>query len=353
MKKNFEDTPYLVESRILIHPNNLVLYSRLHWLKDKPFKKYSVLINLKDNYHHKKVSDQAKRKIKKAINYLIYTAHEKKAFNNRTKSYFTFKVSFITLTLSSSQIHTDNTIKKGMLNQFLIEASKKWDVKNYVWKAEHQRNGNIHFHILTDKFIPWNDLQNCWNRIQNKMGYVDRFIKSKSRKQPNSTDIHSLYKINNIYDYVCKYMCKADSFNRLSVKRADAGLPNKSQFKCRSVSLNGLKFLRKEADIGRLWGCSYKLTDIKGGQSELNDEILKEIERLQKVKSTKRIDKDRYSLILFDTNVIQSGKYPTLAKIFNEFIISRFGEFQQEFIMNEYKPPELSEQIVQSPFNIT
>ena len=71
------------------------------------------------------------------------------------------------------------------------------------------------------------------------------------------------------------------------------------------------------------------------------------------VNGTKRIDKDRYSLILFDTNVIQSGKYPTLAKIFNEFIISRFGEFQQEFIMNEYKPPELSEQIVQSPFNIT
>jgi hypothetical protein len=339
MPNVFEESPYLVESRILIHPNSLVLYSRLHWIKEKPFRKFSVLINLKDNFHHKKISDPAKRKIKKAINYLIFTAHTKKVFNNRTKSYFTFKVNFITLTLSSSQIHTDNEIKKGLLNQFLIEASKKWNVVNYVWKAEKQRNGNIHFHILTDKFIPYSELRNVWNRIQNKFGYVDRFQAKNGNRQPNSTDIHSLQKIANIYDYVTKYMCKNDKSNHLKVTRYSLGLPKKPQFKVRSVSLDALKFLRKAADIGRLWSCNFSLSHIEGAQSVLNDEILKEIDQLQKIASVKRIDKERFSLILFDNKIIQGEKFPTLKRIFNEYILSRFGEFQQVLIMNEYKPP--------------
>lgn len=332
----------LIESRILIHPNNLVLYSRIHWTGERPFKKFSVLINLEDNFHHKKISEPAKRKIKKAISYLIYTAHEKKVFNNNTKSYFTFKVNFVTLTLSSTQIHSDNEIKKGMLNQFLIEANKKWNVQNYIWKAEKQKNGNIHFHILTDKFIPWNELRNVWNRIQNKMGYVDRFIEKNGRKIPNTTDIHSLQKISNIYDYVTKYMCKNDQSNRLKVSRSSLGLPNKPQWKVRSVSLDALKFLRKQADIGRLWGCNYSLSHIEGAQAELNDKILKEIDQLQKITSTKRIDKDVYSLILFDNKEMMNGKYPILRKIFTEYIFERFGAFQQEFIYNEYYPPGYS-----------
>lgn len=329
----------LIESRILIHPLNLVLYSRIHWTGEKPFRKFSVLLNLKDNYHHKKISEPAKRKIKKAINYLIYTAHPKKTYNNRTKSYFSFKVNFITLTLSSTQIHSDNEIKKRLLNQFLIEANKKWNVQNYVWKAERQRNGNIHFHILTDKFIPWNELRNTWNRIQNKMGYIDRFIEKNGSKVPNSTDIHSLQKISNIYDYVTKYMCKNGQSNRLKVSRSSLGLPDKSQWKVRSVSLNALKFLRKEADIGRLWGCNYSLSHIEGAQAELNDEILKEIAQLQKINSTKRIDRERYSLVFFDNKVIQGDKFPILKKIFNEYILSRFGEQTQDIIYNEYNPP--------------
>jgi hypothetical protein len=134
-------------------------------------------------------------------------------------------------------------------------------------------------------------------------------------------------------------MCKNDQSNRLKVSRSSLGLANKPKWKVRSVSLDALKYLRKQADIGRLWGCNYSLSHIEGAQAELNDEIFKEIDQLQKVTGTKRIDKDLYSLILFDNKVIQGVKFPILKKIFNEYILSRFGEQNQEIIYNEYYPP--------------
>ncbi len=38
---------------------------------------------------------------------------------------------------------------------------KSYQVDYYVWKAEPQKNGNIHFHILMDRWVDYKDI----NRI--------------------------------------------------------------------------------------------------------------------------------------------------------------------------------------------
>lgn len=82
---------------------------------------------------------------------------------------------FVTLTLASDQIHSDNMIKEELLNQFLTELRQDYDLKNYLWKAEKQQNGSIHFHIVIDIFIHWSVIRKKWARIQEKLGYVSRF----------------------------------------------------------------------------------------------------------------------------------------------------------------------------------
>lgn len=114
---------------------------------------------------------------------------------------------FVTVTLSSRQIHCDKTIKRECLNHFLIYLKRNYGVVNYIWKAELQDNGNIHYHILTDKYIPWQELRDLWNSAQNRLGYVDMF----QHDNPNSTDIHSLRKVKNVMSYVAKYMTKKES----------------------------------------------------------------------------------------------------------------------------------------------
>lgn len=329
----------LIEPSLLIHPMSLVMYSKVHWTIFTPYHKSNSLKNLESNFNHNSLSVQAKRKMTKAIKYLIYTASEKKAYNNKTKSTFTFKVNMVTLTLASKQIHSDQELKSKLLNQLLLELKAYYHVKNYIWKSEYQNNGNIHFHILTDKFIPWNELQNRWNRIQNKLGYVDRIDFTPKNKHPNSTDVHSLRKVQNVAAYCTKYMTKDSKRNHITCKREASPLGFNHSFKSNFVSRGTLKFLRKEANNGRIWGSSYELSHLDGGHSELNSELLKEIELLQKEKGSIRIDKERYSLVLFNDKILRSGKFPKLCELLDSFIVQHFGYKDQELIFNEYRPP--------------
>lgn len=114
---------------------------------------------------------------------------------------------FITLTLSSRQVHCDKTIKRECLNHFLIYLKRHYGVVNFIWKAELQKNGNIHYHMITDKYIPHQELRELWNTAQNRLSYVDMF----AHDNPNSTDIHSLKRIKNVMAYVGKYMSKKSS----------------------------------------------------------------------------------------------------------------------------------------------
>ena len=146
------------------------------------------------------------------------------------------------MTLSAKQHNTDEEIKSKLLNNFLTTARRSWKMKDYIWKAEKQENGNIHFHILTNVYIKHLDIRKVWNSIQNKSGfnYVDIYSKNmqeffkngfksfpndKRTKEkqlavyeenklinwtnPNSTDIHALYKIRNISAYMSKYLAKS------------------------------------------------------------------------------------------------------------------------------------------------
>lgn len=115
---------------------------------------------------------------------------------------------FTTLTLPAPQMHCDKIIKRESLNHFLIEMKRRWKVKNFMWKAEAQHNGNIHFHLLTDKYMEWQQIQWMWNRAINRLGYVDWFTHEHNHMNPNSTDIHALKKLNNVTAYFCKYFSK-------------------------------------------------------------------------------------------------------------------------------------------------
>lgn len=241
-----------------LSPNSLTLYhlpdEKSNFIKDN-----KGWDNLKDNTNkYGELSPMAQKRLRKKINYLMYLSNDKKILGrqivaksqNFTTQYqkskiyadnVQYKLTFITLTLPAKQRHSDNEIKKSCLNQFLVELRHNYDIKKYIWKAEKQANGNIHFHIIADNFIQWQDIRSSWNRIVNKLGYVDDFEKNMREfykdgfklstnkldkrtpqqqkqayknlvnsefKNPNSTDIHALYKVKNIQAYMSKYLTK-------------------------------------------------------------------------------------------------------------------------------------------------
>lgn len=212
--------------------------------------------------HKGVLSEKGSRNLRKSINSLLLSVDENILIDGTGKE----KVSFITLTLASSQIKkygmhyvehwaTDKEIKAKCLNQLMIEF-KEVGVTANVWVSEKQANGNLHFHILTN--IPINPfwLRKRWNALQNKFGFVDRYqakmkthtlktyieLRSKECKtvtdkkmtqfvnaynhgvktnwtDPNSTDIQPLQKVGNISAYISKYMSKGFSHESAKVNK--------------------------------------------------------------------------------------------------------------------------------------
>src|SRR5262249_35417663 len=84
----------------------------------------------------------------------------------------------------------------------------------YIWKAEAQKNDNIHFHITTNTFIHWKSIRRKWNEIQGKHGYMKKWTEGNVRNDPNSTDVHAVIKTDQIAKYMVKYMVKNETDRR-------------------------------------------------------------------------------------------------------------------------------------------
>lgn len=265
---------------------------------------------LRNNSTNGEISRKARRRISTAIDWMLYLSTDKKFYSPKHKRTFNFKLNFITLTLSSKQRHSDQVIKNRLLNQFLLEIKLNHNVKRYLWRAEAQSNGNIHFHVITDKFIPWSTLRKCWNRIQNKLGYVDAYrcemleyykdgfkvreglvktwnVQSQKRaykaglrgnwSNPNSTDVHSIYKIRNLSAYLSKYFTK-EGKTKLKPTGAARKYVTQQGAERNVFTVKCVERVPLFRPIdGKLWGLSHSLSKLGGiileMSSNINDEL--------------------------------------------------------------------------------
>lgn len=160
------------------------------------------------------ISKKASKKIKIIFQWLIACSNVKQVYSIKEKKAFWFKINFITLTLSSPQKHSDNFIKSTMLEQFLQWCKRSHGVNSYMWKAEAQKNGNIHFHITTNKFIHWKEVRQRWNRIQDNYGYFKGNSNPEYIADTNSTDIKAVKSERSIVNYMMKYFTKSEEGKR-------------------------------------------------------------------------------------------------------------------------------------------
>jgi hypothetical protein len=223
---------------------------------------------------------------------MIATSHKKTVKERVYGKTISFQLAFITLTLPSIQIHTDHEITSQCLNQFLIELKKKFSVSRFVWRAEKQANGNIHYHIIVNNFVPWNDLRNSWNRIVNKLGYVDRFQEKNGRKQPNSTDVHSTRKVRDLKNYLSKYMSKTEEGREVE---------------------------------GRIWSCSHELSNAKGYYSEIDSELQAELELIKKSGKVRVYQSDYFTVYNINFKSLKKLGCVNLFYYFANYLLKQFN----------------------------
>jgi len=280
----------IIAQKFSLRPDKLVLYNeithsnRAHSGDIENYNPVNVIAKsntdksdikkITKKFHNFEISKNANKTMREKINWLYYLSKNRYKKTYTGKSIYNYKLSFVTLTLPSTQIHTTAFITKNIFNQFLTEIRTRSGMNNYVWRLEFQKNRNVHYHLVTDAYLDYHFILKIWNRIINKFGYVDSYaqrfrnmnlskyneitnkynkidfdvIKKRYAKgikskwmQPNSVDVKSVVSNKAIGNYIAKYFSK------------DSDADNK----CNSLDNE------KNSFSLRLWFCSRTLSKLK------------------------------------------------------------------------------------------
>lgn len=254
------------------------------------------LTNFKSNKFKGKVSKQSLKKIRLAVQWLVFLAEEKTVLDPGTGKNVLYRAGVLTLNLPTAcEDVPESFFRDTLLPSFFASAKYFFNLENYIWKIEAQKRGALHAHVTIDKFLPWKWVQDTWCKILDKHGLIEPYRSkftsmilgeyiqyrketdlSKYRKlfpdqatyekhlvraykkgvennwsRPNCTDIHSVRRVRNLAAYLSKYLSKDPGFGA------------------------GFK--------GRFWACSHKLSKLRTARINLEDvsllEACKEIEK--------------------------------------------------------------------------
>lgn len=257
---------------LYVFPNYAVLIPPpLRGSRSKTIKRIDNEKNLKQNRTNGFLSAKSRKRLVNAINWLVLASKKKRVYCNRSQRWHSFRLSFITLTVPvTNHGYSDEFFKKKVLHNFLSNAYAQFGLRNYVWKIERNKNGNIHFHLTTDKYIHYSAIRQMWNSALSKFGiidfYADKFnsmglddykelrisqgtedeesiLKAYNQgvaenwRNPNSTDVHSVRGIRDLSAYLADYMAK--------------------------------KEVGKQPIAGRQWGCSHSLSANVKNETEI------------------------------------------------------------------------------------
>lgn len=222
----------------------------------RPIVSGSSFLRRKKNEEEKKKEDYSyfsffKRKKNKSNCEYFFSASSKNKVREKIFALFSaYKklgregdFSFVTLTFVSK---VDDLKAVKLLNVFLNQIrklSRKKDI-NYIWVAERQGNGNIHFHLIFDRsFYGCRDqlsldfLNSHWVSVQEKSGVVNLGARKKLIRDLNFSRFSHLHDQKK-YDLVKKYLnpitiLKVKDVDGLSFYLTKYLTKNNSGFKCR------------------------------------------------------------------------------------------------------------------------
>lgn len=181
---------YIFIPKISVKPDRVTLFNEVLWYgkgenQTEKTIRTAPAVPVVKKFHGFKISNSAQKKIHEKVTWLYTLAKARYIKTYSGKEIKNFKILFLTLTLPSIQKHPTATITNELFNHFMTEMRQRTKIENYVWRLEFQGNGNVHFHIVTDCYIDYFFALKIWNRICNKLGYVDAYTEKMKRLSLN------------------------------------------------------------------------------------------------------------------------------------------------------------------------
>jgi hypothetical protein len=274
-----------------ISERSLVTYSLPHIRFTRTEAQEKTASNLTRGVFKGEISKKAQRKVRATAENWILSIQEAKKQGKAHTGKLTRYVTFATLTLSAKQAHSDNVIKREVLNFFIINAVRHLNVREYLWRAESQANGNIHFHLFLDAYIPHILLRKEWNKAQERLGYISRFKEVYGHSNPNSTDIERIRSAKGAGIYISKYIAKDSKYRKIE---------------------------------GRLWGYSDGLQQIETYTTQADREHYSLISDLRSDATIKVIEGDHFTAYVGNIYKILASRHQGIYKEIKSHLIRTY-----------------------------
>ncbi len=174
----------------------------------RPPPKKSIIENLQEtgiSTYSGEVKSAAARRLQSTIDVIIQTSRVKMIKRPNGKM-FPFRLAFVTLTVPG-KIQKVKDVQKVFSS---FTAWLRYTRTSYVWKAEFQKRGQLHYHLIVNRYLEWKEISKAWNSRLKKAKMLQEYAAEHGHFNPNSTDVRSVRmdKSKNMAKYLAKYIAK-------------------------------------------------------------------------------------------------------------------------------------------------
>lgn len=262
-----------------VQSDSLTIYTKYPPKKVKSKITDKQAINLKKKYTSKGLTKSAAKKIKRILTHWILAINMSQADNKKKFARKRRYMVMVTLTLPAKQVETDNEMKRKYLNNFIIQLKQNYSEIHYLWVSEKQNNGNIHFHLMVDRWLDKVEIRRVWNKVLSNGNYIKEFEKKFNHRNPPSTKMTGQKKMKNPANYLTKYVTKSESSEKIE---------------------------------GHKWSCSEELLRICSSQMLVKDWYREYLYYYKKELKCRYYANDFVEVFYFDGNFLQDFLYHDL-----------------------------------------
>lgn len=265
---------------------------------------------------------------------------------------------FLTLTLPHEQIHTDAEINRKCLQPFLQRLKRDYEIENYFWRAEAQENGNLHYHLLIDRYIPKRYLQISWNNCVDALGYLERYFYDTGSLTPPSTEVHRIrdkvmdrktgkWKTVDPVDYLLEYVMDTPTPEEPVTDAEGREGPEDQSVKDQSVKPRKLigRYRASDGSIqeyvtrpisGRVWGMSDTLREIREPRAEATVDMVTALEKAKNKGLLRRVDLEHATMYFGPVGLVLSRASASSWALIKEYYLHVFGHLYPAQLPREY-----------------
>lgn len=282
------------------------------------------------------MSPATRRKVRKSVSTWIRSIYlYRHRMDNRPGSGRAYPV-FITLTLPSRQRHTDAEINRACLQPFLIQLRREYSVEHYFWRAEAQENGNLHFHLLIDRYVPKRWLQLAWNCSVDRLDYLWEYFKETGSLTPPSTEVHRItdkvkdkktgqWRHVDPVDYLVDYALETPEPEPGEVPEGEERpMPKRLIGKRRGPDGSVITYTTRPI-VGRVWGMSDSLREIREPRAELTMDLLERLESTRERGTLRRVDGEHATHYFGPVSTALGRSSPLIWKLLSAYYLTVFG----------------------------